>query len=153
MARDCRCPTRERHYEDSEHQDKYSQTNLSLVLTAVIDESHLMNDFLIDSGYSGCTHHMTGSKTNFTEYNDFENTRMISTFGGVKGQGVGCGSLRFNHDGHIFNLEEVIYVPGTKKNLFSCIAANQSRNQNLFNLDHCAIIKDNKMIKLKVQKN
>ena len=98
MARDCRCPKRERNYEDSEHQDKDFQANLSLALTAVIDESHLMNDFIIDSG---CTHHMTGSKTNLTKYKDFENPRMISTFGGVKVQGVGYGSLRINHDGHI----------------------------------------------------
>ena len=39
------------------------------------------------------------------------------------------------------------------KGIFFCIAANHQRIKILFNLDHCAIIKDDKMIKLKVQRN
>ena len=148
MARDCRCPRRERVYRNSQDEKEDVQANMSLALTAVVDESHFWGEFIIDSG---CTHHMTGSKKNLTNYKVFEKPRIISTFGGVKVQGIGSGSMEINHNGIILKLDEVIYVPGAIKNLFSCIAANNQGIKILFNLDHCAIIKDGKIIKLKLQ--
>ncbi|KAJ9696872.1 hypothetical protein PVL29_008873 [Vitis rotundifolia] len=64
---------------------------------------------------SGCSHHMTGNKSLFTSFTEFDGGNV--TFGGgnmarVKGKGTICAP-------NIPNLEEVLYVEGLKANLIS----------------------------------
>lgn len=56
-----------------------------------------------------------------------------------------------NHNGFIFMVNEVIYVPEDTKNLISFIADHHKGMKILFDLHHCAIIKDDKVIKLKLR--
>ncbi|KAL6329091.1 hypothetical protein AAG906_007438 [Vitis piasezkii] len=64
---------------------------------------------------SGCSHHMTGNKSLFTSFTEFDGGNV--TFGDgnmarVKGKGTICAP-------NIPNLEEVLYVEGLKANLIS----------------------------------
>jgi hypothetical protein len=73
--------------------------------------------WLIDSGASK---HMTGFKQNLENYQDrnYKAKVELGDDGTYEIKGFGSISFQF-HSGTIFHINEIIYVPGLKKNLIS----------------------------------
>jgi hypothetical protein len=75
--------------------------------------------WLIDSGAS---RHMTGFKQNLANYHDkkFKAKVELGDDGTYDIKGFGSTSFQF-HSGNIFHIDEILYVPGLKKNLISVL--------------------------------
>nr|CAN69096.1 hypothetical protein VITISV_025437 [Vitis vinifera] len=110
LGADSKCAPKGEAENEGTSQVKKNELKCFVVHTALrAIESH---SWYLDSG---CSHHMTGNKSLFTSFTEFDGGNV--TFGdgnmaGVKGKGTICAP-------NIPNLEEVLYVEGLKANLIS----------------------------------
>ena len=95
---------------------------------------------------SGCTFHMCPFKTYFFDYHDLDREKVMMGNNVVcKVIGMGNVSLRL-HDGTIWELREVIYVPDLKRNLISLGLIDQNGFNIKFESGRLMIMKGSKIV-------
>jgi hypothetical protein len=108
-------PQRKRTRVVSKEQEQHRESYLVSALSGVVTKSEEI--WLVDSGASK---HMTGFKQNLVNYRDkkFNVKVELGDDGTYAIKGVGSTSFQLQ-SGNVFHVEEILYVPGLKKNLIS----------------------------------
>jgi hypothetical protein len=108
-------PQRRQTRAATKEQEQHKEYYLISALSGTITKSEEI--WLIDNGAS---RHMTGFKQNLANYQDkkFKAKVELGDDGTYDIKGFGSTSFRF-HSGNVFHIDEILYVPGLKKNLIS----------------------------------
>lgn len=117
-----------------------SETDLAVNMLEVNLAESSSNEWFIDSGASK---HVTGQKSLLSDL-DSNCRSKISTTGGHTLNVAGKGSVKVPTPSGGIRIDNVLYVPGIRKNLLSVgsIADGEDRPKILFDSTHCWILRD-----------
>ena len=91
-----------------------------LIATLMVTISNGRNDFLVDSGASK---HMTGYKESFVNMSEHESPHKVKLGDDYQYPIKGSGEASYKLDsGKSLKMNDVLYVPGLKKNIISISA-------------------------------
>ena len=132
--------------ENKKDSDVSKDSNAFIVTAMVGDGQACYNKWLVDSGAS---EHMTFDRTVFASYSKLQNKRLVIIGDGTKLDAVGVGQVilkAFNGKHYIeTTLNNVLYVPDLKMNLFSVASAVNKGYSMKADSIKCEFIKDNKI--------
>jgi hypothetical protein len=119
-------PQRKRTRVATKEQEQPRESYLISSLSSIVTKSEEI--WLVDSGAS---EHMTGFKQNLVNYRDkkFNMKVELGDDGTYAIKGIGSTSFQLQ-SGNVFHIEEILYVPGLKKNLIS-VAVLESKGYSV----------------------
>jgi hypothetical protein len=132
---------------------KYAETKEEMLLMALVDHEEINTEhtWYLDSG---CSNHMCGDKTLFSEL-DNSFTESVKLGNNSKLGVQGKGRIRFEVRGIVFVIPEVFYVPDLKNNLLSLGQLQEKGMKVLIKHGKCKIFHASKglIIESKITQN